>query len=117
MTENYTDETIAYVKAVRAYLEETYGSIKDSWKPLIKMLATEYDLYSMAQVAIKANGILVPGPKDSQIANPAIKVSHDALVQINKLTQELGITPKIEAKLKLSNIKDDTDDFLDNLIK
>ena len=50
--------------------------------------------------------------------NPAVKISHDSLIQIQKLVQELGISPKIEIKLKTSNLQNEQeDDFLANLTK
>lgn len=114
---NYLDETKNYVAAVEKYLLDTYGYIKDTWKALIKMLAKEYDLYILSQEAVKANGILLQTPK-GMISNPAIKVSHDSLVQVQKLVQELGISPKIEIKLKTNTMDKGTEeDYLDSLTK
>ena len=114
---NYLDETKNYVAAVEKYLMDTYGYIKDTWKALIKMLAKEYDLYILPQEAVKSNGILLQTPK-GMISNPAIKVSHDSLVQVQKLVQELGISPKIEIKLKTNTMdKGAEEDYLDSLTK
>ena len=117
MNNNFTQETQEYINSIEEYLISTYGCIKDSWKPLIKMIGTEYDLYLVSQQAIKNNGILIQTNK-GMVSNPAIKVSHDSLIQIQKLVQELGISPKIEIKLKTSNLQNEQeDDFLDNLTK
>ena len=117
MNNNFSEETQEYINAVEAYLTSTYGNIKDSWKPLIQMLATEYDLYLATQEAIKSNGILIQ-TKNGMASNPAVKISHDSLIQIQKLVQELGISPKIEIKLKTSNLQNEQeDDFLANLTK
>ena len=117
MNNNFSQETQEYLNAVEAYLIDTYGKIKDSWKPLIQMLGTEYDLYLATQEAIKSNGILIQTNK-GMVSNPAVKVSHDSLIQIQKLVQELGISPKIEIKLKTSNLQNEQeDDFLANLTK
>ena len=117
MNNNYLEETQEYIKSIEEYLISTYGYIKDSWRPLIKMIGTEYDLYLATQQAIKTNGILIQTNK-GMVSNPAIKVSHDSLIQIQKLVQELGISPKIEIKLKTSNLQNEQeDDFLANLTK
>ena len=93
MNNNFTQETQEYINAVEAYLISTYGNIKDSWRPLIQT-------------------------KNGMASNPAVKVSHDSLIQIQKLVQELGISPKIEIKLKTSNLQNEQeDDFLANLTK
>ena len=117
MNNNFSQETQEYINSIEEYLTQTYGYIKDSWKPLIKMIGTEYDLYLVSQESIKSNGILIQTNK-GMVSNPAIKVSHDSLIQIQKLVQELGLSPKIEIKLKTSNLQNEQeDDFLDNLTK
>lgn len=109
-------ETTDYVASISEYCMKTYGVIKESWKPLLHLIGEEYDTYLSACDTIAATGLVVQSSRGMS-PNPAIKIKNDALIQVQKLANELGVTPKQEIKLKTSEPKDNTEDFLEALTK
>lgn len=119
MKDNFKEkETRQYVNSVRKHIYATFGEIKDVWKPLIKMLGDEHDLYLSAKNDVKKNGLRLEGAR-GWTQNPSIKIMNDALIQQQKLANSLGITPNSSIKLKLQEPgqPEDESDYLDSLIK
>lgn len=103
------EETEKYLDKVRNYLKETYGQIKPVWENLISLLGDQYDSYLCAKDAVAQYGMLIQSSR-GMVSNPAIKIQNDAIIQINKIWAELGITPKMEIKLKTGDKKESLDD-------
>lgn len=110
------EQTEKYVEKVRAYLKATYGEIKPVWENLIDLLGDQYDSYLCAKDTVNQYGMLIQSAR-GMVSNPAIKIQNDAIIQINKIWTELGITPKMEIKLKTGDKKEVLDDgFLSAII-
>ena len=74
--ENYRENIINYLKA-------KHGKVEDNWMELIDILCNEVNLYHQAQEQIKANGIVIVNQRGI-IANPAVRIGENAVVQIHK---------------------------------
>ena len=90
--ENYRENIINYLKA-------KHGKVEENWMELIDILCNEVALYHQAQEQIKANGIVSVNQRGI-VANPAVKIGENAVVQIHKLVDALGLTPKSADKIK-----------------
>lgn len=110
------ESTTNYVENVKNYVKKTYGEIKPVWMTLIELLGSHYDLYQLAQIDIESSGLITNGDKGPK-ANPSIKIANDALIQIQKLVNELGISPKQEIRLRTNDPSEADDDFLETLTK
>lgn len=111
---NYKEEIKEYVDSIKSFLTEKHGYIRNSWFPLIEMLANEYEIYLIAKQEVETNGLLVQTSR-GLFANPAVKIKNDALVQIGKLVNELHLSPKSESKLGKENTES-TQDIIEALM-
>ena len=91
-----------------------HGKVEDNWMELIDILCNEVNLYHQAQEQIKANGIVIVNQRGI-IANPAVRIGENAVVQIHKLVDALGLTPKSADKIK-KNSEEEDKDFLTGLL-
>ena len=97
--ENYRENIINYLKA-------KHGKVEENWMELIDILCNEVALYHQAQEQIKANGIVIVNQRGI-VANPAVKIGENAVVQIHKLVDALGLTPKSADKIKKNSEEED----------
>lgn len=111
----FTKNTQTFMNAVENHLINKFGEIEPQWEGLLSMLATQVDLYNKCKEQIKEDGLMVKDRFESYVKNPLLKVQTDALIQIGKLSQEFGLTPRSVSKINLTN--NDEDEFLENLIK
>lgn len=105
--ENYRENIINYLKA-------KHGKVEENWIELIDILCNEVKLYHQAQQEIKENGIVIITQRGI-IANPAVRIGENAVVQIHKLVDALGLTPKSADKIK-KNSEEEDKDFLTGLL-
>lgn len=106
-------ETKKYIKNVRKYLVDRYGKVNDEWEGVISLLADNMDLYIKCKEEIEKTGIFdAAGYKK----NPLLSTMKDLQATILKQIQHLGLSPYSSAKIN-DKTEDDTDDFLENLIK
>ena len=109
----YSRETQAFMNAVEKHLIDKFGNIEPHWDGLLGMLAVQVDLYNQCKEQIKADGLMVRDRFGSMVKNPLIKCQTDALIQINKLSQDFGLSPR---GLKGLNIQSNEDnEFLEEL--
>lgn len=113
----YQEVTQRYLFSIEQYLKAKFGTIQSQWESLLDILAQQFDLYILSKEAIKANGIIIDAGRAGTKANPAIKVSNDAIIQIEKIFSELGLSPKAELKLRELSANDEGEsDFLKKLM-
>lgn len=112
---NFSIPTSDYLRSIEKYLKERYGKMEDSWYQLLEMLGGQLDIYALAKDEIKRNGLMIMGPRGMQ-SNPCIKIQNDALIQSQKLIQELGVSPKMEIKLKVTEPQANEEDFIEGLM-
>ena len=109
----YNKETQAFMNAVENHLVNKFGEITPHWEGLLGMLAVQVDLYNQCKQQIKQDGLMVTDRFNALVKHPLIKVQTDALIQINKLSQDFGLNPR---SMKGLNIQDNNEDeFLKEL--
>lgn len=108
---DYSKETKAAMRKVEKYLIDRYGKIQSQWEITLMLMADNMDLLQECKESVKKNGIYssVRGVK-----NPLISTIKDINATLLKLSQQLGITPWSDSKIK-NDSGDDTDDFIDIL--
>lgn len=104
----------SYKTNIINYLQQKHGKVEENWKEIIDILCNEVALYHQAQEEIKANGIVIVTQR-GVIANPAVRIGENAVVQIHKLVDALGLTPKSADKIK-KNSEEEYKDFLTGLL-
>lgn len=104
----------SYKANIIKYLTEKHGKVEENWMELIDILCNEVKLYHQAQQEIKENGIVIVSQRGI-IANPAVRIGENAVVQIHKLVDALGLTPKSADKIK-KNSEEEDKDFLTGLL-
>ena len=99
--------------SVERHLIDKFGVINNEWDGILAMLATQYQVFIDCRDRIKQDGLMVTDRFGTPQKHPLLKVETDAIIQINKLVQEFGLSPK---SLKGLNIQDNNEDeFLENL--
>lgn len=117
---NYPDEVQKYMWSIHKFIKAKCGNINDEWLGSLSMLADNYSIFIQCRDKIKDDGLMILDRFGSAIKHPLIKVQNDAQIQLVKLLQEFGLTPKSVARL---NNNEDTEDdsplsiFLNNEIE
>lgn len=112
---DYTTATQAFMNAVESHLKAKFGTIEPQWEGLLNMLATNYELFWECKDKIKEDGLMIQNRFGGFDKNPLLKVQTDAQIQIIKLVNEFGISPKSIKNLNVAT--NDEDDFIDALVK
>lgn len=112
--EKYNESTVKYMTAVRKYLKEKYGKLAPEWSKPLELLADNVQMYSDCQDGIDKEGLLMLAKNGAMTKNPLIKVQLDCQIQITKLMQEFGLSPKSSSKINL--LPDDESDVLKDLL-
>ena len=115
MTKNneYSTSTAKYINAVKKYLKEKYGKVAPEWEQPLEILADNLELYQQCKESIKKDGLLLVAKNGAFTKNSLIKVMFDAQIQITKIIQEFGLSPKSASKI---NLVDEDDDELKELL-
>lgn len=109
----YTSTTVKYIANVRKYLKEKYGKVSPEWKQPLEILADNLELYQQCKESIKNDGLLLVAKNGAYTKNSLIKVMFDAQIQITKIIQEFGLTPRSASKI---NIVEEDNDTLKELL-
>lgn len=104
----YSVSTVKYLNAVRKYLKEKYGKVNSEWEQPLEILGDNLELYQKCKESIKNDGLLLLAKNGAFTKNSLIKVMFDAQIQITKIIQEFGLTPKSASKINLVEEDDDT---------
>ena len=102
-----------YINSVKKHLREKHGKINAEWLQPLQLLQDNLELYNQCRKEIETNGLLLVAKNGAMTKNPLIKVLFDAQIQIAKLLQEFGLTPKAASKI---NLVDDDDEELKDLL-
>lgn len=101
-----------YIKAIKKYLIEKYGSVKEEWELSISMLVDTLETYAECKKVLKEVGIY---NYERNKKNPLLGTLKECQITMLKIVKELGISPYAASKIK-SMVEDDTDDFIDKLV-
>ena len=114
--ELYNEETKEFGMSILSFLREKYGEVPEVFNHSLKILLTNYNIWSEAKSNVLKNGAMIKGAKDMK-KNPAYKILQDSQVYIHNELKEFGLTPRA---LKSLNRDDDkpaanSDDLLEIL--
>lgn len=110
----YSEEIQNYMYVIHKFLNKKFGNINDEWIPTLTMLADNLYIFNLCKEQIRKDGLMITDRFNVLVKHPLIKVQNDAQIQIVKLLNEFGLTPKSVGKLKAE--EDENNDFLDSLI-
>lgn len=102
------DETVAYIV-------EKYGEVKPEWNGALDMLRTQYIILFECKDIVEKDGVMVM-KRDSVDKHPLLKQITDSQVQIVKLIQEFGLSPKSNARIKIGYGEDTDKEYIKALI-
>lgn len=110
----YSEEIQNYMYVIHKFLNKKFGNINDEWIPTLTMLADNLYIFNLCKEQIRKDGLLITDRFNVLVKHPCLKIQNDAQIQIVKLLNEFGLTPKSVGKLKAE--EDENNDFLDSLI-
>lgn len=110
----YSEEIQNYMYVIHKFLNKKFGGINDEWIPSLSMLADNLHIFNLCKEQIRKDGLLIVDRFNVLVKHPLLKQMTDSQVQIVKLLNEFGLTPKALGKLK--NTEEENDDFLNDLI-
>lgn len=99
----YEMETQDYMFAINKYLRKKYGEISDEWLGALMMLADNYNTFIQCKNQITIDGLMITDRFNVLVKHPLIKVQIDAQIQVVKLLNEFGLSPKSASKLNDTN--------------
>lgn len=114
MYERYGDEVIKYMWSVHKFLGQKFGYISDEWYLALQMLADNLNIFFQCRNQIAEDGVYVENKFGNLDKHPLIKVQNDAQIQIVKLLNEFGLSPRSVARLKVDDNSDD--DLLNEIL-
>lgn len=98
-----------------AYITEKYGEVKPEWNGALDMLRTQYTILFECKDIVEKDGVMVM-KRDSIDKHPLLKQITDSQVQIVKLIQEFGLSPKSNARIKIGGGEDTDKEYIEALI-
>lgn len=107
MYERYGEEVVKYMWSVHKFLLNKFGYINDEWFLSLQMLADNLNMFFQCREQIATDGIFVENKFGNMDKHPLIKVQNDAQIQIVKLLNEFGLSPKSVGRLKVEDNEDD----------
>lgn len=107
---NLSTKTRAYLSKVYKFLDES-GAYKDIDDCILDQLGMYYEAFSKYKEAVLKTGIVIEDVMGIAKDNPLNKKMNDCQVQLLKIQQELGLTPKSRERLTLERDKEDESPF------
>jgi P27 family predicted phage terminase small subunit len=95
---NICDEAHAFINNLTTLLKEQaiMTSLDES---ALLLLAYTYDNYIKATRVIQEKGLTLESPRGESKARPEVKIQIDSLVQINKIMDSFGLSPKARKEI------------------
>ena len=111
----YSIEVQQQMLSILKFLKDKYTTIQAEWQIALSMLADNLQMFCSCREQIKEDGLMITNRFGVAEKHPLIKVQTDAQIQIVKLLNEFGLTPKSVAKLKVEE-QENTEEFIQSLI-
>lgn len=89
----YNDETKEFGMTILSFLKEKYSEVPEVFNHSLKILLTNYNIWSDAKTNVLKNGAMIKGAKDMK-KNPAYKILQDSQIYINNQLKDWGLTPR-----------------------
>ena len=109
---NKNKEVEKYITSIKKFLVEKYTTINDEWLLSLALLQDNLYMFFNCKERIKKDGLMITNRFGVQEKHPLIKVQNDAQIQIIKLINEFGLSPKSLAKIKTVEQQDTADEFI-----
>lgn len=103
----YNNEVQTTMKNIHRFLINKYKRIQNEWLASLSILADNFSIFYQCRDAIRNDGLMVTDRFGAAIKHPLIKVQVDAQIQIVKLLNEFGLSPKAAAKLNDNSDEED----------
>jgi P27 family predicted phage terminase small subunit len=111
----YSERTQKFMNAVEKHLQTKMGNVESQWDGVLAMLATNFELFWKCKETISEEGLMVKNRFGQWDKHPLLKSQMEAQIQVIKLVNEFGLSPK--AVKNLTVIGDNEDDFIEELTK
>lgn len=111
----YSEKTQKFMSAIHEFLISKFGEIEIQWYGILDMLATQYEIFTQCRDNIRENGLITQNRFGVPDKNPLLKQMTDCQIQIVKLINEFGLSPRSVSKLNLT--PNDEDNFINDLIQ
>lgn len=111
MAKKNTKEVQQHINAIKKFLITKYTSINDEWLLSLSILEDNLQMFFECKERIKQDGLMITNRFGVAEKHPLIKVQNDAQIQIIKLLNEFGLTPKSVAKIR-NEETENTEDFI-----
>lgn len=115
---NYNKQVQEYMNNVIKCLEEDYGTIPNSWRISLDLIADNYSLYLKAKEDIDKHGLLRVDGLGRTTKNQCYTIMNSAQTQLKDLLKTFSLTPMSRAKMKCLNngiSEGSAEDYLDDL--
>lgn len=109
----YSEKTQKFMGAILEFLNAKFGAIETQWWGILDMMATQYELFCQCKQSVEENGILVENRWGVMDKNPLLKQMNDCQIQIVKLVNEFGLSPK--SIKSLNTISTENEEFIKDL--
>lgn len=106
-------QTTKYINKIRSYIVSKYGGVSPQWELSLNMLESNIATFVECDKILAREGYIVSGARGLMV-HPAAMLRDKALIRIEKLLTEYGLTPKAEKKLEVS--EDDAQDLITALL-
>lgn len=110
-----TEKVDKIMEETVAYIVEKYGEVKPEWNGALDMLRTQYTILFECKSIVENDGVMVM-KRDSIDKHPLLKQITDSQVQIVKLIQEFGLSPRSNARIKIGTGEDTDKEYIEALI-
>lgn len=102
----FSEETQTMMAAIEKHLTAKFGSIDPAWRTGLQLMATNMEVCLSCKRQIAADGVVIKTDGKYK-TNPLCKQLNETQVQLIKLLQEYGLSPKAQKHTKKEEVKDD----------
>ena len=102
-----------YIEDTRTQLKEQYKEVKPDWEVTLTLMEDTLEMIVDLQEGIKERGLF----DEKGRKNPLINSLKDYQTLMLRLSQKLGTSPYDISKIKKLSEDDDTEEFIESLIK
>jgi P27 family predicted phage terminase small subunit len=68
--------------------------------PIVALYSHHYSRWRAAESEVKKFGLLLEGSRGTLVANPALRVSHEAAAAMAKILIEMGMSPSARSRIR-----------------
>ena len=103
------------MEAVEKFIVKKYGNIEPHWDGQLQLLATNYDLFSLATEQVRQDGLMITNRFGGREKHPMLRQITDSNIQCVKLIHEFGLSPSALGKIKDTN--DEENEIIGDFLK